>query len=301
MPLILILTALGLTLFRSDIKTLDSYALTIQNPTISYELEAQDSASNSFNQLKYIPHISSFTGITIATKQVEFGISFQNNDEDKEFAQESKLLDLQLMGTFNKHLWQVYYQNYQGLYITDSSVENSNQPRANSYAWGGEMTHFTRNGYIVDRSLGNFMLEKETNWSALFNLSFSKARLSSERGLIPDQFKNNFNQLAGLTAFETQNLGLGTGITGMYTYAGIHLSALVGLGMIYQEQFFSGIDQSRRTLTTQYTQIISDIGFTGKKNSFGLQLRVRNYTIPVKNATYSQTNGLSMFYYKYFF
>lgn len=301
MPLLIIFIAVTVTAYRDSIKGFDSYSFFTQNPSISYELKATNEQNNSLNELNFIPHISSFTGFSVSKGQLEFSLIFQNQDQEKKGVRESELFDIQLMGTFNKHLWEIYYQNYHGLYVTDGDVPTNDLPRANSFSYGASMKHFFRDGYIVDRSFGNFMLEKETNWSPFVGAFISKSSLYSSQNLIPDNYVSNFSQLEGVNAINSFNVGTNFGLTGMVTRYGFFAAALFAFNIQYQQQELFGIDSPIREVTSNGIDANIDLGYGWNKNTAGLQLRTRALVTPVKNAELTQSTSLVQVYYKYFF
>jgi len=213
--IIIVLATLG-GIYRDDIKSIESYGIFMQRPNLEYELKTEDDAGNTLNNLKYKPHLSSFIGFSVGIKEIELALSIQNEDENNSYAKESDLFDVQLMGTFDNHLWELYYQNYQGLYITNSILLDSELPKANSLSYGFNMKYFTKDKYFADHSIANFSITKTTDWTYLLGLNIDKSKLFSDDGLIPTQYESNFTQLKGLQSISTTNIGLSGGITGMY-------------------------------------------------------------------------------------
>lgn len=301
MPILLVLLAITAGIYRDDIKGIDSYSFSVQNPAIIYELRTLDENNNTKEELNYIPNVSSFTGLSFSKGPIELSVVYQNRDDNKKIAEESELFDIQLMGTFNKHLWQIYYQNYHGLYITDNDIVTADLPRVNAYSYGASMKHFTRDGYIVDRSYSNFMLEKETNWSPFVGAFINRSSLYTNENLIPSLYQANFSELDGIRAINSFNLGISGGITGMYFHEGFYISGSFSYNVQYQQQEFFGIEDPTREVTSNGSEGLGEVGYQWDRNTAGLQIRIRSINAPVKNAEFRQSTTLSQVYYKYFF
>lgn len=302
MGLLIIIIATSLTIFRGDIKGLEFYSIELDNPRISYELNVKDENNNNLDELKYEPNVHNFTGVSIGNKYGSIFLSAQGQEEEKSEVEASKLFDIQFMGYYKDYLWETYYQNYQGLYITDTNFIANSLPKVNSWSYGVSIKHFTRKDFSLKDSVGNFSKNKKSDWSWLRGLYLNKSRLFSSDTLIPDQYADNFNQLIGLKALETSNLGIEGGISGLYTYKRFFLSGLISLGWHIQKQEFSGIETKDRTVTQVGSSSLIGLGFDFENGgSLGLQGRTQNITIPVKNAEYTQSRLITSIYYKYFF
>jgi hypothetical protein len=301
MQLLMIIIFATATYFRDDIKVLDSYSLYSELPSISYDLKTKDDNNNDLALLSYKPHVSSFLGFSATIENIGLSFVYQNEDEDKLDVQESDLFDLQFQGAYNKVLWNLYYQNYHGLYITDSDIDSSNLPTAHSYTYGLGIKYFTKDSYSLKKSLSNFSNTKVTDWSWFHGVFASKFKLYSEDTLIPTQYLANFAQLKGLTSFEAQNIGYEFGFTGLYTFGKMFADILIGPGIQFQRQQFSGIEQEPRVLTSSSISLMLDLGYDAKVGSFGVKLNQQSMNVPVKNAEFTNQRSVFQFYYKYFF
>lgn len=302
MSLFLILIAVTLGVFRNDIKGLESFSISSEVPKISYELVTKDKNNDRLDSLNYEPNVHSFTGLSVSNKYTSATISFQNKDNDKKDIEASKLFDLQFLGHYENYLWEIYYQNYQGLYITDSKLLSSDLPKANSWSYGTGVKYFSKEGFKLKSSHGNFSENKKTDWSWVQGVFINKSRLFSSDKLIPDQYAANFSQLVGLKAIDASTIGVEFGVSGLYSKEKFFADALMSIGWHLQRQAFSGSTITDRTITEVSTAVITGIGYDSKKwGSLGLQLRAQIIQIPVQNAQFSQQRAISSLYYKYFF
>jgi hypothetical protein len=304
MSILIIVIATCLTVFRGSIKGLDFYSIDLENPKISYELKTKDSDNNNLDTLNYEPNVNGFTGVSLGNEYGSVFLSIQNkeNEESNNEVDSSKLFDLQFMGHFKNHLWEVNYQNYQGLYITDSDLIGSNLPKANSWSYGASVKHFSKDNFSVKQSIGNFSKNKISDWSWLQGIYVNKSRLFSSDTLIPTQYESSFDQLKGLKALETTNIGIDGGISGMYTIKQFFMTGLISAGLHLQKQEFSGIETQDRTVTQISTSVLMGLGYDQKNGgSWGVQVRSQSINIPVKNAEYTQSRLATSLYYKYFF
>jgi hypothetical protein len=302
MNFLIILIGTCLTIFRGDIKDLDFYSFEIENPNISYELKTKDKNDDYLDQLNYEPNVHSFTGVSIGNKYGAIFLSSQNEEKEKSHVKASKLFDIQFMGHVKNYLWELNYQNYQGLYITDSEIEGSDLPTANSWSYGISIKHFSKKDFSLKDSIGNFSKNKKTDWSWIQGIYINKSRLFSSDTLIPTQYELRFEQLAGLKSLETSNIGIDGGISGMFTYKQFFMTGLISMGLHLQKQEFSGIDAEDRTVTQLGSSVLLGLGYdrvTG--GSFGVQVRSQSIAIPVKNAEYTQSRLSTSLHYKYFF
>ena len=143
------------------LKALSLFLIKIDSPKINYELFTEDKDNTKLNSLNYEPNVHSFIGLSVSNKFATFSGSFQNRDTDKEDVDASKLFDLQFIGQYNNYLWQIYYQNYQGLYITDSETLKSSLPKANSWSYGAGIKYFSKEGFKLKQSHGNYSKKKK--------------------------------------------------------------------------------------------------------------------------------------------
>jgi hypothetical protein len=289
------------TYYRDSIKRVDSYSLYAEIPTISYDLKTKDDNNNNLSEVNYRPHVSSFLGVSLAMDNISASIVYQNEDEDKGDVEESDLFDIQFQGAYNRILWNLYYQNYHGLYITDADINSSDLPTANSFTYGLGLKYFTNKDYSLKNSLSNFSNKKISNWSWFHGIFASKFKLYSDETLIPTQYESNFSQLKGLKSFEAQNVGYEFGITALYAYKKYFFDILFGPGIQYQRQQFSGIDQGPRVLTSSSVSLMLDAGYDAQVGSFGLKFNQQSMNVPVKNAEFTSNRSSFQIYYKYFF
>lgn len=287
------------TYFNDSIKGIDSYSIFTEKPNIEYELKSDDN-DNSLGKLSYQPVISSFLGLSATANDISLSFVYQNEDDENESIQESTLFDIQLEGVYKKSLWSLFYQNYQGLYITDSEIA-SDLPQANSWNYGFGIKYFTNDSYNPKHSLKNFSLKKETNWSWIQGMSINRFKLFSSNTLIPPQF-TNFNQLNGLSAFQSTSLIYDLGITGMFGYKQFFIDSLMTLGLQIQNQEFEGLDQESRVITDSAVGFSLNTGYQVTDNSsLGIKTSFQSIGVPIKNARYTSTRSVVRVYYKHFF
>lgn len=300
MPILLALI-LGFTLssYKKELKgTLESFSVFSQHPRVGYELKNKDTDA----KLNYEPNVHSFTGVSVSTDLIGLSLAYQEVDEDKEHIEPSNLFDIQIFGKYKNHMWEVFYQNYQGLFISENKVLENNLESANSWTYGFGVKKFLRSSYKMSDSFGDFAKKKKSNWTPVMGVFINKSRLSREEGLIPGEFSTDFDQLYGLTALETTSLGLEFGLTGLYEFNGFFIGGLFSVGQQIQQQNFSGIDEEDRTVNPFNLFIYADAGYEwGEGHSVGFMTRAYSSNIPVKNSEYNLSRALIGFYYKYFF
>ena len=281
--------------YKSPIEGLKYYTLEISTPSIQYELKPEQDTLSSNNIINYKPNVHSFSGVSFGTDYGALTLMVQNNDEDKKEFGATKVVDLQIIGNKKNFLWEAFYQNYQGLYITDSDFSND-LPTADSWSYGVSIKQFFRKGFNLKKSFRNSTGVKESNWSWVRGLYFSKNKLFSSDGLIPAEFEVNFPQITGLNGIETTNLGLDFGIGGTYVYKGFFTTSMLTIGYQLQEQFYDGITDSKKTQTQNATSILFGFGYDFTKNhSAGFETRSASIDIPFKDVEYRQERSCLLY------
>ena len=82
--------------------------------------------------------------LTTAIENAGFEVDFR----DYQLCEESDLFDLQLSGAYDNYLWDLYYQNYIGIYVTDQdNIAEANLPRVNSFSYGLGFKYFFSDNY----------------------------------------------------------------------------------------------------------------------------------------------------------
>lgn len=304
MTLLLVILAICSPFYNDKIKGIDYYSFFIQSPKVEYSIKPLNKKDN-FETLKYTPHVGAFTGVSVGTKLASLSIAFQNEDEKDTDVEESDLFDIQLSSVYQNFLWNIYYQNYSGLYLTedediDQDIEN-NFKKANSFAYGLGVKYFTKEGYSARNSLGSYTKNKITDWSWLVGTYYNRNRLYSSDSLIPSEYQDDYNQISTLTAIESINYGVDFGITGMLTLGQFYASSLFSFGANFQQQYYDGIDTSTRDHTTHSVNVALDIGHDWKNAALGVSADLQAITAPVKDVEFTQSRSLVNIYYKYFF
>ena len=302
MGIIFATIAIYLTFYSDDIKGLKSYSIFSERPNLSYRLTTKYAGNNELKTLTYTPNTMSFSGMSFANEQFGIAISTEASSTETEGIKPTEVLDIQFQGSLDNKLVEIYYQNYQNLYISDSNLIGNSLPKADSWAYGIGVKHFTKENFELNKSYSNNSHHKKSDWSWLHGASISKAKLFSNAGLIPYAFAENFQQLKDLKGIETTSLGYEFGITGLYAYKGFFVSALLDIGIQLQKQEFFGLDQRSRELTDSTISLFFEAGYiTKKRNSFGLKLAGNTAEFPIKNASFTYSRSLTTMYYKYFF
>lgn len=303
---LILLTVLGGIYSPSTFKSagIKSYRAALENPSIKYTLKADD--SNSEN-LSYEPNITGFTALSFQTEMLSIGVSVQSPNKDPEVSQldKSEVFDLQFIGIFKELLWELYYQNYQGLYFKEgSSLDlNSLDSRADSYNYGFSLKYFSNKDFRPTKSLGSFSKKKQSGWSTLHGITANKSRLKASHNsvLVPLKYHNDFTDIKTLKAIDINAIGYSYGITGMYLYKNFYVSGLFALGIAAQEQKFRGIEDSDRFKTASNTSLMFDIGGDFGARSIGITARFQTMDIAIKESKFSQSRLITSFYYQYTF
>lgn len=298
MGLVLIIIGISIGFYREKIRGVESYAISIENPSINYDLTNDKTAKKIY----YRPNVHSFTGLSINTPSLGGAITTQNKDQEKLHTKASNLMDLQLFGQFKNHIWEAYYQNYQGLYITDSETVSPNLSSANSWSYGLSVKRFTKKEFSLNKSFAYFSKNKVSGWSPVVGLSINKSNIFRKDGLIPIKFQNDFVQLKDIKAIEMSNIASEVGITGLYQYKKFFIGTLISLGLQLQKQEYTGIDSGSRTIISASNAVFVDLGHETKMNgTFGLSARSYGTGIPIKDSYLQLNRNSTAFYYKYFF
>lgn len=302
MLLLFIALAIGINYNHDKIEFLDSYSIFVENPSINYKLATKDENGNDLNELNYKPVISSFNGMSFTVEDITVSLSIQAKDKKLEEFKESRLFDLQFYGVYKKLMWELYYQNYQGLYIDDDDqISTDNLPTANSYSYGANIRFFTKDEFKPKKSFSSFTDKKVSQWSWVYGFFVNRSQLLAEDGLVPFEYRENFDQIYGLTEFNTFSLGLDGGIAGLTEWRGLYLSYMFTFGTQMQQQQFTGIGQKDRIVSGGAFNGFLDFGYDTKLGSFGALVRTSLITHPIKNAEYQLSRGNAQIYYKRFF
>lgn len=274
----------------------------VELPSIDYELYTEDDNGNELDTLTYSPIVSSFYGIAVDTKWAGFALSIQNPESEYELFEESKLFDLQFFGVFNKFEWELYYQKYEGLYISqEEEVSVGSRPAANARSYGFELRYFIKDDFDPKASFGSSQVQREANGSWILGLYGNRQTLKANSGLIPTEFESNFDQLAGLREFETSSLGVDAGYGGMYLGDWYYLTGFFTLGFQMQEQTFKGIAQEDRIVSGASNNLHLEFGYPFKNGAAGIRAKSSNLEIPIKNAKFSQSRNQVRIFYKHYY
>lgn len=286
-----------------------SYSIGVENPQVKYELKQDENESES-GDLFYEPNLNAFTSVAINSEHFSLGVAVEssNSSEKEDEFEKTNVFDLQLLGVFDRYLWEVFYQNHQGLYILedslddDPSLEPGDFPAANSFNYGIGVKYFTKKDFNLRNSLSYFSLKKQSNWSWLHGLQLSHSKLySSQDSLIPGTFQDEFSSIDNLKAIELRSLSYEFGFAGMLTSDYIYLSGLFSVGPAFQYQHLEGIDVEDRYISGGKSTIFVDLGAKFGQYAFGVQVRGSIIGIPVQDTQFTQTRGLTALYFAQYF
>jgi len=287
---------------------IESYQIGAEFPDLNYVLNKSESNENKKKLLSYEANLNSISSFSLGTKNIDIALSFESKSTGtpKDELDKTTVFDLQLMGhKRKKFLWELYYQNYQGLYIIDKDdeLEAANKDyRASSYSYGLNLKYFTKDDYDVKKSFSHFGKLKEKNWSFFHSLYVDVSKLYGQNGsLVPPEYYDELDSIKHLTEIETKALGYDFGITGMYTYEYFYVSSLFGIGKAIQYQHVAGTDQGDRYIMPTSVNVAVDFGFKVNNKSAGFQIIAHGIDQPVKDAVFSKTRESGQMYFKYFF
>ncbi|MEE2671475.1 MAG: DUF4421 family protein [Bdellovibrionota bacterium] len=290
---------------QEKLEFVEGQSLFFEAPNISYELAIDsdtDGLEEDKDKLSYEPVISGFQGMAVKTKWLTFSLAVQQKDDKLKDFEESRLFDFQVFGLYKNFHWELYYQNYQGLYITqDDIVADDNLPKANSYSYGASIHHFSNDDFNLSESFSSVQKKKKSAGSWLYGLSLNRSQLRADGGLIPEEFAASFDQLYGLKEFNTASMAVHGGYGGLYTFYDFFITGLISIGYQAQDQRFSGLEQDNRVVTGFSNFVHFEYGYQWDNKVLGLFARVNNSTIPVKNAEFELTRTHVRIYYKYFY
>lgn len=305
MPFLIFVIAFGLNYYKDDLKYIEAVKYASESPKIAYDLDN----SNSNQELSYVPYIESFTTLEVSTKDIGLSLSVKNkkNDSEKEageeLVKESNAFDIQLLGVKDHYLWEFSYQNYQGLYITDDvdALDNSLN-HADAWSYGFSMTRFLNREFDPKKSFLNLDKDKISNWSWVFGAHFTKNKLYSNDGLIPDIFKASFAKIQDIREIETTNLGLDFGATGLYTNGNWYISALLTYGILYQQQELKGLETPKQDRSATLFHLLFNTGYRFyDHHTIGLNIYTLANTIFVEDSTFNVQRTMISVYWKSFF
>lgn len=302
--MILLYALLGwsLALFEDTPKYLNSFSVYAETPQINYQLVELGEKRKQLSKLQYRPVVNSFQGMSFATPYFSVGYGFQVENKKNEDLKASNLYDFQIYDYLGNFIWEVYYQDYEGLYISEDKIlTTTNLPLADSTSYGLELRYFTDKSFSAEESFSNFSNNKKTNWSMAYGGYLDFSELSSSEGLIPQDYETVFNQLVGLKSIQSMALGAEVGYGGLYKYKSFFFSAYGALGIALQSQRFKGIDQEDRVVSGGGIKAFIEPGFDGKWGSISLAIKASGYAIPVKNTQFERTRSVVALNYKHFY
>ncbi|MBD67146.1 MAG: hypothetical protein CME62_18240 [Halobacteriovoraceae bacterium] len=299
MIILVILCALTLHQYREEIKGIDYYSFFIQKPNITYEFINEKDGGN----LKFEPQISSFSGLAVGTEHLDITLAFKQQEEHE--VKESQALDLQFSGLWKSYYWDLYYQNYQGLYLKDEESELILQERrSNAYSYGLGFKYFFNENYNPKKSLASHKKfnERKTAWSWLAGAFYNKNQLiSHNQSFIPRSAQDDFSRINGLKSFTSDNYGIEYGIAGMYLWGNFHFSGLLSASNMLQYHEYSGIDEHRETRSSTGNYGFIDFGYSTQNKTFGINGLTQNISSEITSTQLNQSRTIGQFYYKYFF
>lgn len=287
----------------------NSYQIGIVSPRIEYNLRDITGEGEEFNEeLNYLSNNRSYYNLGLSFDALTISLSAKTsaNESEDNSLNETSGLDLQLFGLHKKMLWQVFYQNYFGLFISPSDTIDeraSNDFTANTYTYGGSITLFNRDNFDPRDSFGFFELRKKTSWSLYQKIKIVRQRLWSNNGLVPEeQSSSNFDQVRDLRAIETDGLGYEFGAIGTWSPNFFYITFQFGIGPMLYRQEVEGIEQEERYLSDTNSSVILDFGFTDQENKvLFIHTRIEGSNVPVKNVSYYRSRTESSLMFKYYF
>jgi hypothetical protein len=306
---LVVLLSVNLDVFalNPDYYKLESLALTTTTPIISYKLHSDnDQNNNQEDILEYIPNSQNFIGLSLGFKNFDLSLITEARGDDKkeDVLPRSEIFDVQIIGLFNKVLWELYYQNYAKLFIfNDSDLAKDPVAYANTYSYGINLKKFTRESFNPGDSLMHLKYKKEKNWSWVHGVNFNRSKIwaNSKDGLIPSQYTAKFSEVAGLSGVESTSFGYEFGITGLYAWEYFYINGMLNLGFQILNQHFEGIDEDDRYITDSLNSVMLELGVRANKSMvFGLQLRSQAHRIPIKNVEFEQQRSMVSVFFKYF-
>ncbi len=299
MPLLLIISAITIGFLGNKVNFLTDYSFEVQNPKIEFELKSNNENTES---IYFIPNMSSFSKLGFGNKFLDFSITVPNEDREEADVDATQLVDIQLQGTRNKIQWEIYYQNYHDLYINNEKKIENGLTTAHIHNYGLGLRYFINDDFSAIHSFGNIAFKKKTNWSWLTGIHYSRSRLHSSLGLIPETYVSQYNDLSGITALDISSTQIELGLASMLASNSIFLSSLVSLGLNLQEQNYEGIDVKNSQTTNSSLQIKLNLGTAlGKRHTAGIDVQVNTENIAVKNSSFIKYRSLISLYYKHYF
>lgn len=303
--MIFALLLLGVTLnyYSESFNHIDSYRTSIYSPKNSFKLKKKDSNDKTLEELLYEPKVPSYSGVTLSAYNISLSAAYQNPKSENDVIEESEVFDIQLSGVFSKIKWDLYYQNYHGLYISENqNIDESNEKVASSYSYGLNLYYFTKDGYNPQQSLGDYNYKKKTDWSWVHGIFYNNTKLYSSKGLIPFEYRNEFSQLYGLTAIQSHNYGYNFGFSGMFNADWFYASMLFSYGLQFQNQNLEGLDEKERQLSAQNLRMLFDVGTSFiKHQTFGVNFYSHVTSHPIKDTNLEGITSNFEFYYKWYF
>lgn len=290
----------------NSLLTLQAVYIGQQESRIKYVLKDTPSEGPETNeQLHYLPNSKNL--LTLGLSFNDFAISLTTDIagyalEEVEL-EETNSLDVQLFIERGNYLWQLFYQNYLGLYIQkEDQLDSKATDRANSYSYGLGFSYYSNDRFKIKHAFSTFEFKKMTSWSLVHSVKAVKQKLWSNNGLVPTSLSADFEQLEGLKSIESAGLAYDFGVIGTYATKSFFATAQLGIGMILSQQSVTGIDQADRYISASSLNSILDFGInTSGRTILALQIFFESTDNPVRFATYSRNRTISTLFFKYYF
>lgn len=306
--MILIVLVFGITfnIFKDNMpKKMKSYSGLITNSSNSYTLQNQDGDKDIGRKIEILPNLNTSTGISITYDKLSASLSIRDKateDLPKPDLEQSEVFDFQLQTSFKNHFIEIYYQNYQGLYVEydGTAMDTSNTISTTNY--GISIKKFTKVDFSLDESYMHFSNKRQTAWSWVQGFQLSKGRIFSKGSLIPTAAQGEFSTIKDLNAITITNTGLDFGITGQYAFElGTYISANLNLGVQLHQLEVDGVSQETRTGTSSQVSYMAEVGYAWGDKISGITFTGQSVEGMIEEVKFSNSRILFTLFYTQFF
>lgn len=287
------------------------WKLGIQVPVYSFELQAPVGISNK--KINYSPNSNGrlFSSVDYRNLGISFGSSSGSNVNEINEKGQSNITDFQIR-MFGKRTYELFYQRYQGFFISNSEDVDSSYNGANkikradietrsyglNFAW-----NFNDKNFSPQVAFAQMGQQKKSDWSWMMFTSLSDFEVQGETALVPSTVKSDFGRIGSLQHIKTQSFSMGLGLGGIAAWEGLYITALLGVGggaQITTAQF-EGLADEKNTQGSSVSMFRIGLGYNGEKHILAANYWGDSVAISVGDGRFISSITQFSLYYGYKF
>lgn len=280
-------------------KSAGEKALTLKAGVASsaLRLRVEPSDTTRLRNVEYVPNMATKGFVSASYDWFGFTISSYNALDSGEAFRKGKSSgqDWQFRFNFDEFSFEVFYQNYLGYYIENTSdfqsqpegmpfLQNSSL-RAEHIGWNF-LWNLNPKDFSISAATDQHSIQTESGWSWLAGVSFHAARFSTAEGLIPSVVLGSYGDVESVRSARLYSLLAGAGAGG--TWVPFDDFFVSGALLVYFGPEFQRVEQTTgdtsQTLSTFKNHAKVSLGYSGKSWMSGITAHTDSSSYQITNA-----------------